>query len=106
MDPDAGAQLTVGAASHASVAVGVTYATIAPVALVQSTAMFAGQVTAGPVTSRTVTVNVHVVALTGVAWSRAVQVTVVAPIANVEPDAGAQLTVGAGSQASVALGVT
>ena len=67
VEPDAGAQLTVGAGSQVSVAVGVTYVTIAPVALVQSTAMFAGQVTAGPVTSRTVTVNVHVVVFTGVA---------------------------------------
>ena len=67
VEPEAGAQLTVGAGSQASVAIGVTYETIAPAALVQSAVMFAGHVTAGPVTSRTVTVNVHVVVLTGVA---------------------------------------
>ena len=67
VEPEIGAQLTVGVRSQASVAVGATYVTIAPAAPVQSAVTFAGQVTTGPVTSRTVTVNVHVVVLTGVA---------------------------------------
>ena len=67
VEPEAGAQLTVGAGSQVSVAVGVTYVTIAPAALVQPVVMFAVHVTTGPVMSRTVTVNVHVVEFTGVA---------------------------------------
>ena len=48
--------------------------------------MFAGHVTVGACVSLTVTVNEHVPVFD--AASVAVHVTVVVPIANVEPDAG------------------
>ena len=67
--------------------------------------MFTGHVIAGAVVSRTVTVNEHVRAFGGVAWSLAVQVTVVVPIGKRVPETGAQLTVGVGSHASVAVGL-
>ena len=102
--PDAGAQLTVGLASHESVAV-VEYVTTAPAVLVHAVERFAGQVIVGAVESRTVTVNEQVREFAGTAWSLAVQLTVVVPTPNVDPDAGAQLTEGLASQVSVAVTV-
>ena len=67
--------------------------------------MLTGHVIEGAVASRTVTVNEQVRVFGGVAWSLAVQVTVVVAIGKTVPEAGAQLTVGVGSQASVAVGV-
>ena len=68
-----------------------------------ATVTFAGHVIVGAVVSVTVIVNVHVVSgLFGDA-SVAVQVTVVTPTGNVEPDAGRQDTVAPG-QLSVAVG--
>ena len=67
--------------------------------------MAAGHAIDGGVVSRTVTVKEHVRVFGGVTWSLAVQVTVVVAIGKIVPDAGAQLTVGVGSQASVAVGV-
>jgi O-glycosyl hydrolase len=58
----------------------------------------------GGVVSETVTVKDLGVAALPLA-SCALQVTVVMPIANVEPDAGLQVTVGFGSTASVAVAV-
>ena len=55
--------------------------------------------------SRTVTMNKHLDAFGGVAWSFAVHVTVVVPNGKSVPEAGTQLTVGLGSHASVAVGV-
>ena len=65
--------------------------------------MLAGQVIVGAVVSRTVTVNVQVRVFCGVAWSLAVQVTVVVPNGKAEPEAWAQLTVGLGSHESIAV---
>src|SRR3954447_2672614 len=56
---------------------------------------------AGGVTSRTVTVKVFVPALAD--WSEALQVTVVAPMGNVEPEAGVQVTAGEEFRASLSL---
>ena len=56
-----------------------------------------------PVVSCTVTLNVDCVELPDA--SVAVQVTSVVVIANVVPDAGLQVTVGAGSTASLAVGL-
>ena len=53
-----------------------------------------GTDTVGGVTSRTVTVNEAVPVLP--AASVAVQVTVVVPMGNVDPDGGAQVTAGLG----------
>ena len=64
--------------------------------------IFAGHVTVGNVTSFTVTVNVQLPVWPFVAV--AVQVTVVVPTLNEEPDAGTHATVVPG-QLSVAAGV-
>src|SRR5437899_1207805 len=61
--------------------------------------MFAGSVSAGGVVSTTVTVNVLVDELA--CASTAVHVTVVAPIAKVDPEAGVQLATPAPSTASL-----
>ena len=104
VEPDAGEHETV-APGQLSVAVGVVYVTEAehspaPTGVV----MLAGHVIEGASLSRIVTVNVHVPSgLSGDA-SLAVHVTVVVPTGNVDPDAGAQLTVAPG-QLSVAVGV-
>ena len=79
--------------------------TAVPVALVHSVVTFAGHVIKGAVASRTVTVNEQVRVFGSAAWSLAVQVTVVVPMGKIVPEAGAQLTVGVGSHASVAAGV-
>ena len=52
----------------------------------------------------TVTVKVALTLLGVSSESLAVQVTVVGPIENVEPEAGAQVTVGAGLSSSTAVG--
>jgi hypothetical protein len=62
----------------------------------------AGQVIEGFCVSVTVTVKVQVPVLGTV--SVAVQVTVVTPLAKVEPEAGTHVTVRAPSQLSVAVG--
>ena len=67
--------------------------------------MLAGHVIEGAVVSRKVTVNVQVRVFGGVAWSLAVQVTVVVPMGKIAPEAGVHPTVGLGSHASVAVGV-
>ena len=96
----------VGERSHVSTAAREKL-TAAPLEFVHSTGpMFAEQtVKTGGIVSTTVTVNEHVATSCGTEWSLAVHVTVVAPIGNVVPEAGAQLTVGDGSQTSVAVGV-
>ena len=67
--------------------------------------MFAGHVTVGACVSWIVTVNVHVPSGLFAETSEAVQVTVVVPTGNVEPDAGKQLTVTTPGQLSVPVGV-
>jgi hypothetical protein len=64
--------------------------------------MFAGQVIVGAIASVTVTANVQLAVFDDA--SVAVQVTVVVPTLNVEPDAGVQTTVAPG-QLSDAVGV-
>src|SRR4051794_18119507 len=64
--------------------------TTAPAGLVASTVMFVGTVTTGGVVSTTVTLNAPNDRLP--AASIAEQLTVCVPSANVEPDAGTQLT--------------
>ena len=61
--------------------------------------MFAGHVTVGACVSLTVTVNEHVAF--GSTVFAAVHVTVVVPIANVEPEAGTHVTVGSGQPVAV-----
>jgi hypothetical protein len=65
--------------------------------------MFAGQLIEGAWVSLTVTVNVHELLLP--APSLTLQLTVVTPFGNVEPDAGLQLTAPTPSQLSLADGV-
>jgi hypothetical protein len=74
-----------------------------PLAEVASSDAFAGTVTTGPSVSTTVTVNVAVALL--LVASVALQVTVVAPRAKVEPLAGAHVTATAPSTRSFALAV-
>ena len=78
---------------------------MAPVRLVHSAVVFAGHVIEGAVVSRTITAKVHDELLAVVAWSLAVHVTLVVPIGKIVAEAGAQLTVGVASHASVAVGV-
>ena len=75
-----------------------------PFVVFDVTTMFAGHVIAGSCVSCTVTVNAHVESgLFGDA-SLAVQLTVVTPTGNVDPDAGAHTIVTPG-QLSVAVAV-
>ena len=100
--PEAGVQLTTTFGVTASVA-DVVKLTVAPSAAVASAITSSGAVIAGAVVSCTVTENVLVELFP--ASSCAVQVTVVAPSAKVEPDAGAQAMVGSVSTASDAVGL-
>jgi hypothetical protein len=103
VDPDAGVQLTGRGPSTRSVAVGLVYETAAPLAPVASFVMFAGTPEiVGGVVSTTITWNEAVDVLPLV--SVAVQVTVVVPSGNVDPDAGVQLNV-ATATLSVAVAV-
>jgi hypothetical protein len=99
VEPLAGLQLTGRAPSTLSVA-DAEYVNTAPVGPVPSTVAFVGTVRTGGAVSLTVTVNEAEPVLPCV--SAAVQVTVVTPIGNVEPLAGAQLTGRAPSTLSVA----
>src|SRR6476620_9225291 len=99
--PKAGVQVVARAPSTLSEAVAENeYA--APAVLVASRVVSAGTATAGAVVSTTRTVNEDVAVFGTV--SDEVQVTVVAPRANVEPDAGWQETMRLPSTASVAVG--
>ncbi len=87
VDPDAGVQVIVAPGQlSVTVEVYVTTASHEPGSL--PTAISPGHVATGSSVSLTVTVNEHVSALP--ATSVAIQVTVVAPSANVEPEAGVQ----------------
>ena len=87
--PEAGTQLTVTTGSTLSTTEA-AYVTVAPVTPVASATMSAGTVITGSVVSTTVTVNEAVAGLP--AESVAEQLTVVVPIANVEPEGGGQVT--------------
>jgi hypothetical protein len=91
----------VSAPSFASLAVA-AYVTFAPPVRLPSTVIGPGSVRTGAVFSCTLTGNVAVDELP--VASVAVHVTVESPIGSVEPDAGAQATVGFGSTASLADG--
>jgi len=94
VEPDAGTHTTV-APGQLSEAVGVVkFTTAEHCPGVLPVVMFAGHVTVGACVSLTVTVNEHIVF--GSTEFDAVHVTVVVPIANVEPDAGTHVTVGSG----------
>jgi hypothetical protein len=100
--PEAALHVGVRSPSQASVAVTV-YSTTAPPEVSHSTPrMSSGQETTGSVSSTTTTSNVHVSVLP--LESVAVQVTVVVPKANTLPEGGSQVTTGAASQRSVAVG--
>jgi hypothetical protein len=88
--PAAGVQRTVGLGSQASAAATLKF-TVAPAGLVQGTLMPVGILSAGPVVSRTVTVNEHRALFLN--WSVATQVTVVSPNWNRLPGAGLHVTV-------------
>jgi hypothetical protein len=89
VDPEAGVHVTAIAPSSGSVAEAANV-TCAPPGIVAATAMFAGTVTVGAAPGSTVTVN-DVLPETP-SWAVAVQLTVVAPIGKVEPDAGVHAT--------------
>jgi hypothetical protein len=99
VDPLGGVQLTATAPSTLSVAAAVNV-NGAPVVPVASMIASGGTVIAGPVVSRTVTVNVLLAAFA--CASVAEQVTVVVPSGNVAPLAGAQLTATVPSTVSLA----
>jgi len=102
-EPEGGEQTTLGDGSQASVAEAVKEIT-SPASLAQVTTMSAGHVIAGAVVSATtLTSKEHIDELPEA--SVAVQVTVVVPTANTEPEGGEQTTLGAGSQASLAVAV-
>jgi hypothetical protein len=95
LDPEAGEQLTVGACCaeqlSEALTVYVTFEEHCPGAL--HTVILAGQLMVGLSQSLTVTAKLHWLWL--LAPSVAVQLTVVVPIAKLDPEAGEQLTVGA-----------
>ena len=97
--PEAGEQVVVSAPSTISEAEAVKV-TSAPVEPVASFVMFAGTVIIGEVVSSTVTVNEPLSVLS--AESVVEQVTVVVPIAKVEPEAGEQVVANAPSTMSEA----
>ena len=83
-------EVTARAPSTESAAV-TTNDTAVPVELVAAAEIGAGSVSTGGVVSTTVTVKLAVPALPS--SSVALQLTVVAPIANIEPEAGVQTVV-------------
>jgi len=89
VEPEVGEHVTGTGPSMASTAVGAANVTGDPPGPTASAEPVTVPAIAGGVVSTTVTVNVPV---TGVSSSVAVHVTVVAPRANVEPDAGEQVT--------------
>jgi hypothetical protein len=104
VEPEAGAQ-TTGAAPQLSIAVGGVYVAVAEQApAVAGSVMFVGHI---PMTgfwlSTTVTVKLHGVAALPLT-SMPVQLTVVTPNGNVEPEAGTQAAVAPG-QLSIMVGV-
>jgi hypothetical protein len=103
VEPDGGTQLTGTEPGQLSVAVGVYVTTALHWPTSALLVMFAGQVMLGAWPSLTVTVNEQL-ALRPAA-SVAVQVTVVAPSAKLEPDGGTQLTGTWPGQLSVAVAV-
>ena len=101
--PGAGTQVAMPAPSTSSLVTGAAYGTVAPVGPVASAVTSpCGAMTGAAVSTVTVTVNGWVVVLP--AASVDVHVTVVAPIGNVEPEAGVQSTGSVPSTASVAAG--
>jgi hypothetical protein len=105
-EPEGGLQdtLAIGPSSE-SLAVGVAYVETEPPGPFASIVLLAGTAlsTGGVWSTRlTVTGKEPLVGFGGLAWSCAVQVTVVVPTAKFEPDAGLQLTVGDGSTLSLA----
>jgi hypothetical protein len=101
-EPDAGTQDTVTPGQlSVAVATKVTTAPQSPGSF--DTVIGAGHVMTGASVSLTVTVNEQLEVLP--LPSSAVQVTVVVPTEKLEPDAGTQVTVGAGLQLSVAVAV-
>ena len=86
VESDAGEQVVGIAPSTASVAVGAVQETAAPLALVASTTLFAGTPVSTGARSMTSILKVPVVKR--LALSVAVQLTVVVPMAKVDPDGG------------------
>ena len=104
VEPDGGVHVTTGfgRAGSLSVAEAVKFTT-APDGPVGSTVMGAGSVSTGATSSLTVTVKVPVEVLPP--KSVDVQVTVVVPIGNVDPDGGVQVTAGWGLDGSSSVAV-
>jgi hypothetical protein len=102
-EPDAG-ELTTVTPGQLSVAVTVNVVTAEHRFGSVDLVMFDGHVICGAWVSFTVTVNVHVDVLGGVAASLTEHVTVVTPLGNVEPDGGLHAGVPTPGQLSVAVG--
>jgi hypothetical protein len=102
-EPDAGSHVTAPTPGQLSVAVAVYVALAAQSPLGATRFMFAGQVTTGSCSSTTVTVNVQLPGLPTA--SVVLQVTVVVPIGNEDPDGGVQVGEFTPGQLSVAVAV-
>lgn len=102
VEPDAGLQLAV-APGQLSLAVAEKFTTAEQLPVSFPWVMLAGQLIVGFSLSLTVTVNEQLPVL--LCASVAEHVTVVVPLANVEPDAGEQVTAPTPGQLSVAVGV-
>jgi hypothetical protein len=102
VEPEAGLHVRDGAGSTVSLAL-VEKVTTAPPGSLVSTEMSPGTVSVGGVVSRTLIVKEPGDVLP--AQSVAVQLTVVVPRGNVDPDGGVQPTEGLGSRLSVAVAV-
>jgi len=98
VEPEAGAQPIVAAelSPASSIAVGSAYVTAAPLGLVALVVMLADPPVIARSVSSTVMVKLWLTVLGASSPSVAVHVTVLVPMAKVEPDAGAQLAVAAG----------
>jgi hypothetical protein len=103
VDPDTGTQVAIPFPSTVSVVIGARDATVAPLGPVAVAVTSACAAITGAVVSLTMTLKVVGVAALPAA-SLAVHVTVVVPIANVDPDPGAQVAIPFPSTASVVPG--
>src|SRR5579864_3758752 len=104
VDPEAGSQVTGTVSPPSSVAVGGVNVTAAPSWLVESTVMSAGGADKVRSLSLTVTLKELDTGELMSSLSVAVHVTCVVPMANVDPEAGSQVTGTVSPPSSVAVG--
>src|SRR5207247_3624359 len=103
-EPERWSQVTLGELPSSSVELGITKPTAAPDGPVAWTVTSAGMLTSERSPSPTETRKVAVTLLGVSSGSEAVQMTLVMPIGNSDPDAGTHVTDGVGESSSNAVG--